>query len=261
MNSHLTEDDLVLHYYGEMDAPDEARATAHLSTCATCHGDYRRLQRVLAVVDEGAAAMPELPAHFERTVWARLEPGLHRDRSRWLSWFVLSPGRLAWVATVALLVTGAFVAGRLMPPTDTEPVAAEASQAEVRDRILMVDLNDHLEQSQMVLVELLSADDQRPISMSEERTRAEELVGANRLYRQTAISNGDSGIADLLDDLERVLVDIAASPENLSSQDLAEVRQRIESGSLLFKVRVVSSEVRRRQRSIVQARAGQRSSL
>ena len=51
--------------------------------------------------------------------------------------------------------------------------------------------------------------------MSDERARAEQLVAANRLYRQTAVSTGDTGIADLLDELERLLVDLAASPEQL----------------------------------------------
>jgi hypothetical protein len=259
---HLTEDELVLHYYGEMADAEETRATTHLSSCAECHESYRRLQRVLAAVEESALAGPELPPHFERTVWARLEPNLPRDRRSWLSWLVLSPGRLAWIATLVVLVGAAFMAGRLTPrqPVPAQPQAAP-DEAQVRERILLIDLDDHLEQSQMVLVELVSADDREPVNMSEERSRAEQLVSANRLYRQTAVTNGDSGLADLLDELERVLVDVAASPEHVSSQDLGELRRQIESRSLLFKVRVVSSEVRQRQRAIVQERAGQRSSL
>src|SRR5262245_34432183 len=114
MLTHLTEDDLVLHYYGEMSAADEARASAHLGQCAACHESYRRLQRVLATVDETAFAVPELPANFERTVWARLEPNLRRERG-WFSWFVFSPARLAWAAAIVVLVAGAFFAGRLYP--------------------------------------------------------------------------------------------------------------------------------------------------
>ena len=113
----------------------------------------------------------------------------------------------------------------------------------------------------MVLVELVSAGDENPVDISGERARAEQLVAANRLYRQTAVATGDTGIADLLDELERVLVDLAASPEQVSADALNEVRQRIESRSLLFKVRVVSADVRQRQKSIVQARAANRSSL
>jgi len=262
MNTHLTEGELVLRYYGEMTSGEESRATTHLAECADCHASYRQLQRVLAAVDESALAGPELPEHFERTVWARLEPNLGRERSGWPSRFVFSPRRLAWVAAAVLLVTAAFVAGRLIPRTgDTATTQASATPAQVRERILLVDLGDHLDRSQMVLVELVSADDQGPVDISAERTRAEQLVAANRLYRQTAVSTGDTAIADVLDELERVLVDVAASPEQVSAQDLDEVRHRIESRSLLFKVRVVSSEVRQRQRSMVQERAGQRSRL
>ena len=253
---HLTEDDLVLHYYGEMTSPEEAHVTEHLAACRACHDNLRRLQRVLAVVDEGALGGPELPEQFERTVWARLQPNLGGSRRGWLSWFVLSPGRLAWVAAVIVLVGASFMAGRMVRQ-DSPAQSAD----ELRERILLVDLGEHLDRSQMVLVELVSADDDGPIDMSGERERAEHLVAANRLYRQTALATGDTGIADLLDELERVLVDLAASPEEISPEDLNAVRRRIESRSLLFKVRVVSSEVRQRQQSVMQERAAGRSSL
>jgi hypothetical protein len=256
MTIHLTEDELVLHYYGELTASDEGRVTSHLTSCAACHDNLRQLQRVLAVVDENALAGPELPEHFERTVWAELEPNLQRARGGWASWFLLSPGRLAWIATVVLLVGAAFMAGRLLPPSQD----GAASAGDLRERILLVDLGDHLDRSQMVLVELVSADDETAVDISGERTRADELVAANRLYRQTALATGDTAIVDLLDELGRVLVDLAASPEELSPDRLKEVRQRIEARSLLFKVRVVSSDVRQRQKSIVQSRAGNSSS-
>ena len=258
--THLTDDDLVLHYYGELSGAEEAETSRHIASCAECHAKLRRLQRVLATVDERAIAMPELPDHFERTVWARLQPNLVRERRGWLSWFVLSPARLAWVAGIVILVAAAFVAGRMTPRSETTvagtPVPAAGDG--LRERILLVDLGDHLEQSQMMLVELVSAGGE---TVKDERRRAEQLVAANRLYRQTAMSTGDSAIADLLDELERILVDVAASPEQASARDLEDVRRRIESGSLLFKVRVVSSELRQRQRLSVQERAGQRSSL
>jgi hypothetical protein len=259
MTNHLTEDELVLHYYGELTASDEALAAKHLSACSQCHENLRRLQRVLAVVDESALAGPELPEHFERTVWARLEPNLQRSRGGWRSWFVLSPGRVAALATIVLLIGAAFMAGRLLPRSTPVTVISTADQ--LREGVMLVDLGDHLDRSQMMLVELVSADDENPVDMSDERARAEQLVAANRLYRQTAVSTGDTGIADLLDELERLLIDLAASPEQLSSKDLNDMRRRIESRSLLFKVRVVSADIRQRQKAIVQARAQQRSSL
>jgi hypothetical protein len=66
-------------------------------------------------------------------------------------------------------------------------------------------------------------------------------------------------LADVLDDLEGVLVDVAASPDRWSGSDLDQMRQRIENKGLLFKVRVLSSEVRERQKNAIRMRTGQRS--
>ena len=80
-------------------------------------------------------------------------------------------------------------------------------------------------------------------------SRAEQLVADNRLYRQAATANGNVALAAVLDELERVLVDVAAGPETLAAADLVEVRQRIENKGRSCKVRVLSSEIRERQKT------------
>jgi anti-sigma factor RsiW len=248
---HLTDDDLVLHYYGEMERADEARAESHLEACRDCRENYGRLQRVMAFVDSAPAV--DAPDGFERLAWARLEPALHDGRRGWLRSLALTPAYLALAAGVIALVGAAFMAGRMLPKS---PASTAASAAQVRERILLVDLGEHLDRSQMVLVELVTAaDDKNGVDISSERARAEQLVAANRLYRQTALSTGDAATASVLDDLERVLVDIAASPSTMSQEDLDSVRRRIESKELLFKVQVISSEVRDRQKADIAQRA------
>jgi anti-sigma factor RsiW len=256
MTDHLTDDDLVLHYYGEMPAVEDTRAQSHLGACRECQANYTRLQRVMTFVD-GAPAI-DAPDGFERTAWARLEPALDSSGRGWWSWFVLSPARLAFAAGVAVLIGAAFMAGRMLPRASPgAPVAAQSTE-KVRERILLVDLGEHLDRSQRVLVELVSATDEHgSVDISMERERAEQLVAANRLYRQTAASTGDTAMASMLDDLERVLVDVAASPSTVSQADMESVRKRIDSKELLFKVRVVSSQVRERQRAAIPERTNQ----
>jgi hypothetical protein len=251
---HITDDDLVLHYYGEMDRPAAARTASHLGQCHTCQAEFARLQRVLAAVD----AVPEvaLPDSFERVVWARLQPGLEGQRRSWLSWFVLSPGRLAWAAAVIALVGGSFAAGRVWQ-REIVPAQSAAIGEDLRERILLADLGEHLDRSQMMLVELVSAE--AGVDMSAGRERAADLVAANRLYRQTARTTGHAAMGELLDDLERVLVELAASPDELSADEIDAVRQRIEARGLLFKVRVLSSSVREKQKQQVRQRTGQSS--
>jgi len=249
---HLNDDDLVLHYYGEMAPADESRAGTHLSACGDCQANYARLQRVMAFVDSAPAV--EAAPGFERIAWARLEPSLYRPRRGSLSSFVFSPLRLAFTAALVILIGAAFMAGRMTRTAG--PAGAPQSAEKVRERILLVDLGEHLDRSQMVLVELVSADDSGgSVDISLEQSRAEQLVSANRLYRQTAASTGDAAMASVLDELERVLVDIAASPSTVSQEDLDSVRRRIDSKELLFKVRVVSAQVRDRQKAANQDRA------
>jgi hypothetical protein len=140
------------------------------------------------------------------------------------------------------------------------PAGTTQAANQLRERLLLVDLSDHLDRSQRVLVELVSADAASGDGLTGERERAEQLVSANRLYRDTAASTGDAAVVDLLDQLERVLVEVAASPSDHTRGELDEVRHRIESGSLLFKVRVVSSDLQERRKAAVR-QTGQRSSL
>jgi hypothetical protein len=252
-NQHLTEDDLVLHYYGELDGATAGSTEQHLSCCANCRESFARLQRVMAAVD--AIPEPVLPEGFERTVWARLEPALAPRRRGWFSWIALTPAPLALAAAVLVLVSAAFFAGRI---TKEPPVSTIASTTDLRERVLLTDVGEHLDRSQMMLVDLVTADPD-DIDMRAERERAEELVAANRLYRQTAAATGEARIKELLDELERLLVELAASPDELSPAEMGRVRERLDANGLLFKVRVLSSTLRERQKQEIRSRAGQSS--
>ena len=246
VSTHLTEETLILHYYGEADA---ASVDPHLAVCASCRGEFERLRQVLSLVD--SEDIPEPPPGFERQVWARLEPQLaSRPASWWSRIFPVGP-RWVYAGGLAALVLAAFVAGRFSrsdaPPPS--PDAPTASTANVSDRVLVVAVVDHLDRSQMMLIELLNADPgSETLDLSAEQSRARELVAENRLYRVSATQAGDEAMSDVLDDLQRVLLEIANTPQNVTPQDLEALRQRIDARGLLFRVRVVHSEMRERER-------------
>jgi hypothetical protein len=208
----------------------------------------------MAAVDSSMFA--DAPAGFERTAWARLEPALDVRRGS-LAWFAWSPARLAWVGAIALIVAAAFAAGRLTHETAPAPTttARAGSDETARQRVLLVDLGEHLDQSQRVLVELASAEaNPDGLDISTERDRAQQLLAANRLYRETAVNAGDPAMASLLEDLERVLVDVAAGPTTMSKGDLDSIQKRISDKELLFKVGVVSTQVHERERAAFRER-------
>jgi hypothetical protein len=236
---HLTDDELVLHYYGEMGDTAEARACEHLDGCAECRENLFRLKRVMTAVDQVPA--PEPDEWFEQRTWARLQPVLvaPEHRRAWqLPWRAI-----AWGAAAALIVVAAFVAGQFTAgPSGPQQIAATAEG--VGDRVLLVDLGDHLDRSELALVEFVSGTD--GTQMSAGRERAQDLVAANRLYRRTAAVSGDTAVADVLDELERVLIEIAGTAPTASTTDLDVVRQRIDTRGLLFKVRVMREELQER---------------
>jgi hypothetical protein len=62
--------------------------------------------------------------------------------------------------------------------------------------------------------------------------------------RQTVARGGESATLSLLDEVERFMLEVANAPEQLTPEDVRELRGRIGSGSLLFKVRIIESNLR-----------------
>jgi hypothetical protein len=251
--SHLTEEQLVLHYYGE---EGEALETErHLDECAECQALYVSLQRALNVVDSLPA--PERGADYGAQVWRRIEAKLPARRW-WQVWAGGAPA-LRWAfagAAMVALLTVAFLAGRFYP----HPPARlhMAGDAQVRERVLLVAVGDYLDRSQMVLVELANANANGALDISSEQERAHELISETRLYRQTAATTDNTSVIGILDELERVLLDVAHGPSQLSPMELQKFRAHLEAEGILFKIRVVNSNVRSQEEAAAADTARQR---
>jgi hypothetical protein len=152
----------------------------------------------------------------------------------------------------ASLLAVAFLAGRFYPQ-GREPAQTAKADPQAKERVLLVAVGDYLERSQMVLFELVNADPQHPLDISAEQERAADLVSESRLYRQTAAHTGDTAIAGVLDDIDRVLLEIAHSPSPMTPGDLQKLRQRLEAEGILFKIRVLGSNVRNQEDSAPEA--------
>jgi hypothetical protein len=256
---HPSEEELILYHYAEAGGPPRGVLAEHMAACDPCRARYRKLEAVLAAVD--VVELPALGEDFEAEVWRRLVPHLESapPESFWQRFFAGPGARRLWApvgaaVAVAVLVVGAFLAGRFWQggPRPLHGVQVQPVSAQSRERILLVAVGDHLERSQMVLVELVNTNPQQTVDISAERQRAEDLVAPNRLYRLTAERAGEAGVANLLDELERTLIEIAHSPSRLSSPEFEDLRRRVEAQGILFKVRVVDSQVHERERKAIE---------
>jgi hypothetical protein len=247
---HLKEEQLILYFYGEGAARDAAQAEEHLAACAECRAQLAALKRDLAAVETATPAVPARGESYAAEVWSRVAPRLDQHPQPafdWRAWFHMP--RLAWTGAMAALLLVAFLAGqwsRFGPSVET--VSPEQAR-EVGERVLYNAVGDHLERSQMLLVELSNAPAKGKVNIATEQEWADDLLDANRLYRETADTTGETGVASVLDELERVLIDVRNSPPEMSSAELAGMRRRIDD--ILFKVRVLGSQVQERERQAV----------
>jgi hypothetical protein len=120
--------------------------------------------------------------------------------------------------------------------------------------VLLMAVGDHLDRSQATLSELVNTPGGPEVDISDERQRARDLVSENRLYRQTALRTGEPAVVSVLDDLERVLVEVANGPATMNEAEFDQVRKRIDRQGIIFKVRVFGERVREAEgRPIVRA--------
>ncbi|MCP4664038.1 MAG: hypothetical protein GY856_52310 [bacterium] len=252
----LRDEELVLFYYGEAGNPpfvplrgNPDKIRRRLESSPAARARYDELCRALAAVDD--AAVPEPPEDYGAQVWSRLapqlrDPGSRRGIREWIAEFLsppvlFSPRRLAAAGALVGMLAVAFVAGRYWPAA--QPGTEEPFPATGRERIMLTAVGRHLERSQRLLIELANTAGNGGVDVADERELAEELLHANRIYRSASQRSGKAALAAVLDELERVLLDLARGPEELPAAELEELRSRIDG--ILFKVQIVGSHVRR----------------
>jgi len=260
-SGHLADEDIVLDYYGELDAADRDRVRAHLAWCGGCQHADRDVRATLRLVDVTPA--PEPPESFEREMWARIEPQLRLSpparswTARLTALLPVTPAlwpRLAWGGGVAAAMVLAFFVGRAgrSGAPDSAAVRPAAFHA-ARERVLDAEVGDHFERSQRVLTDLVNIDPATPVVLASDQQRAADLVVAGRVYRRTADALGERATSELLEDLERVLLDVANGSQDPTAREIESWRERIDQQDLVFRLRVVGAELRRRQQTATPA--------
>lgn len=233
---HLTEEELILLYYGEPGVPYQLRT--HVAECRECRSAAESLAARLDVCSDWI--VPEPGAEFERNVWVDLVPRLEaRERARWFPVWAVA-------AVVAALLVMAFIAGRTTRQPQLALTAGLSSQA--RQRILEISLADHLDRAGMLMTEISNASDTDMVDFSTERTRAQDLVEEGLLMRQIlasqGASQGESATLSFLDEVERFMLEVANAPDTVKREEIQELQRRIGAASLLFKVRIIESNLR-----------------
>lgn len=246
--THITEEALVAYALHDADQTTRHEIEAHIATCDECRESLDELRRVLVAATE--IEVPERPPDYGAEVWARLAPQLQNRPARIVSW-------RPWLAAaaVALLTVGAFLIGRwthpAQAPVQVATATASSPASDIRERVVLAALSDHLDRTERGLVELVNADGGATVDISAEQAWARDLLDANRLYRQSARGAASPALVNLLGELEPILLEIVHSPSQMSAGEFHSLRSRIDDRSLVFKVRVTGADLRARRQALI----------
>ena len=176
-------------------------------------------------------------AQVWQSIQGALQPYQAKQKRNFFQW-----PQLAYAAACLLFLAGAFLAGRVWEHAHTKPLLASTPQ-QTKERVVLFVLNNHLDRSERLLVQLNHAGAEGERVDLPLRGEAQQLLTDNRLYRQSVAQSNDPLLTAALDHLERVLLEVANSPDELSAADIARIEQEMNTQGLLFQIRVLRTKV------------------
>ncbi|MGA9672482.1 MAG: hypothetical protein WBQ94_24925 [Terracidiphilus sp.] len=257
--NHLTEEQLVEHYFAE--GANRIVAETHLRICSRCEQAYEEISNALAV---RAPEAPAREAGYGKRIWqsieAPLRPHSATPKRSYFSWPRLSWPRLVFAGACLLGLVAAFLGGSMWQRWRIHPSAA-TNPAQSKERVVLFILDGHLDRSERLLVELNHAGGEKgdlddSFQAASVQAEARQMLPDNRLYRQALSSSSDPMMTAALDHLERVLLEVANSPDKLNNADIARIEREMNTDSLLFQIRVLRAKTSQQEPKSESSRKG-----
>ncbi len=230
---HASSERLTLYYYGEVEEDERRSFEAHLATCAACAAALSELTVLRSTLagradvtrtrEEWDGFMRRLEAQLDARGTSRVAP-LYVARSTWF--------HLLAAALVLAIALGLMWQRRAMGPTHA--LVADASAGEAA---LTAAAARHFERAKLVVLGLAMKDPAHTdaADWEYERQLAASLLPETRLFRLSAADRGDARLANLLGDLESVLLQ-AAMASDADAPELQRIQRVIRRRDLLVRM-------------------------
>ena len=249
---------IELYFYGELPAGERIAVQTHVSRCGEC----RRALEELTVIRAALASRPDvaMPPQGDWSAFmtrlAALQQPPELISAPPAGRITMRPGRrlvpyLALAALLALVTIGVAV---ILRQSDSGATAgrgaalestSQANQTASPDAALLSLSGDHFQRSKLVVLGLATRDVTAPGAddWSYERDLATSLLSDTQLYRHAAEERGMNTLADVMRDLELVLLQASMSQEP-DYASLEQLQRLIRRRDLLTKMNVVDAGAR-----------------
>jgi hypothetical protein len=247
--SHLTDEQLIEHFFGE--GANRVVVETHLRICSRCEQVYEEISNVLAVnAPEPPAREPGYGKRLWQSIQAPLRTYPKKPKRNYFSW-----PRIVLASACLLGIAAAFFVGALWQRSRVHPSEATISP-QAKERVVLFILDDYLDRSERLLVQLNHAGGENGDPDDSLQTEARQLLPDIRLSRQALSTGSNPMMASALDHLERVLLEVANSPDNLNSADIERIEREMNTDSLLFQIRILRARTSQQEQKVEPSRKG-----
>lgn len=232
---------------GVLDEGERAATLDHMATCDACRRDHAESLALLEAFarDPVRDAEPDIPLAFlVSRVEARLDAALASRPWRW-GWAL---GALGLAASLAVVVPA--LVSRIVPgPKAEAPAVAMGDDAlrRLERNMAREQAVRYLNEAQDVLVTMAAQPrdcdrDKARVDVGDEAQRSQELLTRRTLLVEMD-QEGLTSARPVLEDVDRVLREVASLRSCARAGDVERVRRDLEERRLLMKIRLMSREL------------------
>ena len=251
MNIHSDIGLLLYDYLQNELAPEERKQVEdHLARCSLCRDEMNHLENVITALPVSVHPGDELPAEYWKNFFPAVERRLQLEERRKrfqpfsieLAIHMLTFGRryIAVLGSALACVIFSIVVWKSTPTPPSEEEQSPIVESPVQAEPASYRMHDYFQKSKILLVGLanMRTDESQDIDLSAEQKTSRELIYEARYLRHQPL---DSRSAKLIDDLQKIHIELANMKEHDDAPNIEILRTGIHRKNLLFKTRMAEN--------------------
>lgn len=239
---------VVDYFFDELKRENKQQFESHLAGCKTCEQQLGALAETSWVMKQQRREKPgkELLHNYQQQLRDKfyVEQKLSSRIKGFLEKFIRRPSIAIRLAeAVVLILIGIFIGKTVIWQQGTNPVPDElfslASQPPVEDLIL----KNYLQQTEMIFLDVANLDpveDQRLISNLVQSAKYKYLLQKTLLLRDQAKELDNNQLADVLSQIELILLELCNMETNAYEETLYLIKQQLKDTHLLIEMKTLN---------------------